>query len=140
MPIRARRSRKRCHWFDGEHAELLFGAGDRLLPALASAPELHRRGVQIVAPLSGLALSADNVWFTRADYQAELDAAVKQLRDYGLTRVSALEGHVNSRRLRPAAARRGRPSWKRDRFACGYHWIAARRPPRAASWRNGLAP
>lgn len=73
---------------DGEHAELLFGPGDRLLPALAASPELHRRGVQIVAPLSGLALDADNVWFTRADYQAELDTAVKQLRDYGLTRVA----------------------------------------------------
>ncbi|CAG2132898.1 hypothetical protein LMG31506_01113 [Cupriavidus yeoncheonensis] len=73
---------------DGEHAELLFGPGDRLLPALAASPELHRRGVQIVAPLSGLALNADNVWFTRADYQAELDTAVKQLRDYGLTRVA----------------------------------------------------
>lgn len=73
---------------DGEHAELLFGPGDRLLPALAASPELHRRGVQIVAPLSGLALNADNVWFTRADYRAELDTAVKQLRDYGLTRVA----------------------------------------------------
>ncbi|CAG9174069.1 hypothetical protein LMG23992_02617 [Cupriavidus laharis] len=73
---------------DGEHAELLFGPGDRLLPALAASSELHRRGVQIVAPLSGLALNADNVWFTRADYQAELDTAVKQLRDYGLTRVA----------------------------------------------------
>ncbi|MFC4340343.1 ABC transporter substrate-binding protein [Cupriavidus numazuensis] len=73
---------------DGEHAELLFGPGDQLLPALAASPELHRRGVQIVAPLSGLALNAENVWFTRADYQAELDAAVRQLRDYGLTRVA----------------------------------------------------
>ncbi|WP_454736843.1 ABC transporter substrate-binding protein [Cupriavidus necator] len=70
---------------DTEHAELLFGPGDRLLPALASSAELSRRGVQIVAPLSGLALAADNVWFTRADYQAELDAAVKKLRSYGLT-------------------------------------------------------
>lgn len=73
---------------DGEHAELLFGPGDQLLPALAGSPELLRRGVQIVAPLSGLALNAENVWFTRADYQAELDAAVRQLRDYGLTRVA----------------------------------------------------
>lgn len=73
---------------DGERAELLFGTGDRLLPALASSAELNRRGVQIVAPLSGLALAADNVWFTRADYQAELDAAVKQLRSYGLTSIA----------------------------------------------------
>jgi ABC-type branched-subunit amino acid transport system substrate-binding protein len=73
---------------DSEHAELLFGPGDRLLPAFAASSELRRRGVQIVAPLSGLALNADNIWFTRADYQAELDTAVKQLRDYGLTRVS----------------------------------------------------
>lgn len=73
---------------DSEHAELLFGAGDRLLPALASSAELVRRGVQIVAPLSGLALAADNVWFTRADYQAELDAAVRQLRSYGLSAIA----------------------------------------------------
>lgn len=73
---------------DGERAELLFGPGDRILPALAASPELARRGLQIVAPLSGLALPAENVWFTRADYQAELDAAVRQLRNYGLTRVA----------------------------------------------------
>jgi ABC-type branched-subunit amino acid transport system substrate-binding protein len=73
---------------DTDHAELLFGPGDRLLPALASSTELARRGVQIVAPLSGLALAADNVWFTRADYQAELDAAVRQLRSYGLTSIA----------------------------------------------------
>ena len=69
---------------DNERAEVLFGPGDSLLPTLANSPELTRRGVQIVAPLSGLALAADNVWFTRADYQAELDAAVHQLRSYGL--------------------------------------------------------
>ncbi|MDT6962163.1 ABC transporter substrate-binding protein [Cupriavidus sp. SZY C1] len=69
---------------DNERAEVLFGPGDSLLPTLAGASELTRRGVQIVAPLSGLALSADNVWFTRADYQSELDAAVRQLRSYGL--------------------------------------------------------
>lgn len=73
---------------DGEQAQLLFGPSDRLLPALAGSQELTRRGMQIVAPLSGLSLNADNVWFTRADYQAELDAAVRQLRSYGLTRVS----------------------------------------------------
>lgn len=73
---------------DTEHADVLFGPGDRLLPVLAGAPELTRRGVQIVAPLSGLSLAADNVWYTRADYQAELDAAVRQLRSYGLTRVA----------------------------------------------------
>jgi ABC-type branched-subunit amino acid transport system substrate-binding protein len=73
---------------DTDHAELLFGPGDRLLPALASSAELARRGVQIVAPLSGLALAAENVWFTRPDYQAELDAAVRQLRSYGLTGIA----------------------------------------------------
>lgn len=73
---------------DSERAELLFGAGDRILPALASSAELARRGVQIVAPLSGLALAEDNVWFTRADYQAELDAAVRQLRSYGLNAIA----------------------------------------------------
>ncbi len=73
---------------DSEHAELIFGAGDRILPALASSAELARRGVQIVAPLSGLALAEDNVWFTRADYQAELDAAVRQLRSYGLSAIA----------------------------------------------------
>lgn len=69
---------------DSERAEVLFGPGDSLLPTLANSSELSRRGVQIVAPLSGLALAADNVWFTRADYQAELDAAIHQLRRYGL--------------------------------------------------------
>lgn len=72
---------------DAERIEVLFGPGDTLLPALAASPELGRRGVQIVAPLSGLSLAADNVWFTRADYQAELDAAVRQLHSYGLTGV-----------------------------------------------------
>lgn len=78
---------------DSERAELLFGAGDRILPALASSAELARRGVQIVAPLSGLALAGDNVWFTRADYQAELDAAVRQLRSYGLSAIALAVAH-----------------------------------------------
>ena len=69
---------------DGERAELLFGPSDALLPVLAASPELARRGVQIVAPLSGLSLAADHVWYTRADYRAELDAAIHQLRSYGL--------------------------------------------------------
>ncbi|SDP65871.1 ABC-type branched-chain amino acid transport system, substrate-binding protein [Ralstonia sp. 25mfcol4.1] len=73
---------------DNERAEVLFGPGDSLLPTLAGSADLTRRGVQIVAPLSGLALRADNVWFTRADYQAELDAAVHQLRSYGLTGIA----------------------------------------------------
>ena len=73
---------------DNERAEVLFGPGDSLLPALASSADLTRRGVQIVAPLSGLAMTSDNVWFTRADYQAELDAAVHQLRSYGLTGIA----------------------------------------------------
>ncbi|WP_454765342.1 ABC transporter substrate-binding protein [Cupriavidus campinensis] len=70
---------------DADHIDVLFGPGDTLLPALAGASELARRGVQIVAPLSGLSLSAENVWFTRADYQTELDAAVHELRSYGLS-------------------------------------------------------
>ncbi|GJG98106.1 ABC transporter substrate-binding protein [Cupriavidus pauculus] len=73
---------------DNERADVLFGPSDSLLPTLASASELTRRGVQIVAPLSGLAMSADNVWFTRADYQSELDAAVHQLRSYGLSSIA----------------------------------------------------
>lgn len=73
---------------DSEHADVLFGPGDTLLPTLANASELARRGVQIVAPLSGLAITAENVWFTRADYQSELDAAVRQLRSYGLTGIA----------------------------------------------------
>jgi len=73
---------------DNEHAEILFGPGDNLLPALATSAELTRRGVQIVAPLSGLSLNAENVWFTRADYQSEMDAAVRQLRGFGLTGVT----------------------------------------------------
>ncbi|RZT29595.1 ABC transporter substrate-binding protein [Cupriavidus agavae] len=73
---------------DNERADVLFGIGDTLLPTLANAPELARRGVQLVAPLSGLALAADNVWFTRADYQAEIDAAVRQLHSYGLRNIA----------------------------------------------------
>lgn len=73
---------------DNERAEVLFGPGDSLLPTLAASADLTRRGVQIVAPLSGLALSADNVWFTRADYQSELDAAVHQLRSYGVAGIA----------------------------------------------------
>ncbi|WP_066736779.1 ABC transporter substrate-binding protein [Cupriavidus sp. D384] len=73
---------------DNERAEVLFGPGDSLLPTLAGSADLTRRGVQIVAPLSGLTMTADNVWFTRADYQAELDAAVHQLRSYGLSGIA----------------------------------------------------
>ncbi len=73
---------------DNERAEVLFGPGDSLLPTLANSSELARRGVQIVAPLSGLSMAADHVWFTRADYQSELDAAVRQLRSYGLTSIA----------------------------------------------------
>ncbi len=72
---------------ESDHIDVLFGPGDTLLPALATSSELSRRGVQIVAPLSGLSLAADNIWFTRADYQAELDAAVRQLRSYGLKNI-----------------------------------------------------
>ena len=73
---------------DNERAEVLFGPGDTLLPSLAQSSELAHRGVQIVAPLSGLALTAENIWFTRADYQSELDAAVRQLHSYGLTSIA----------------------------------------------------
>lgn len=73
---------------DNERADVLFGPGDALLPTLAVASDLSRRGVQIVAPLSGLSLPADNIWYTRADYQSELDAAVRQLRSYGLAGIS----------------------------------------------------
>jgi len=73
---------------DNERADVLFGPGDSLLPVLAQSSELTRRGVQIVAPLSGLTLTAENVWYTRADYQAELDAAVRQLHSYGLTSIA----------------------------------------------------
>lgn len=71
-----------------EKADVLFGPGDSLLPSLTTAPDLARRGVQIVAPLSGLALPADNIWYTRVDYESELDAAVKQLRSYGLSGIA----------------------------------------------------
>lgn len=65
------------------NAEFLFGAGDAILPALAASSVLARRGVPLVAPLSGLPVATDNVWFTRADYPTELQAAVQQLRSYG---------------------------------------------------------
>jgi len=73
---------------NSERADILFGPGDAVLPALAASPELARRGVQIVAPLSGLAITAENVWFTRADYQSEIDAAVRQLHSYGLSGIA----------------------------------------------------
>ncbi|CAG2149911.1 ABC transporter substrate-binding protein [Cupriavidus plantarum] len=73
---------------DNERADVLFGPGDGLLPALVQSSEIMRRGVQIVAPLSGLSLPAENVWYTRSDYQSELDAAVKQLRKYGLSGIA----------------------------------------------------
>jgi len=73
---------------DNERADVLFGTGDALLPSLANASELTRRGVQLVAPLSGLAMTAENIWFTRADYQAEVDAAVRQLHSYGLRNIA----------------------------------------------------
>lgn len=73
---------------DNERADVLFGPGDSLLPALVQSSEIMRRGVQIVAPLSGLSLPAENVWYTRSDYQSELDAAVRQLRNYGLSGIA----------------------------------------------------
>ncbi len=96
---------------ESDHIDVLFGPGDTLLPALATSSELSRRGVQIVAPLSGLSLAADNIWFTRADYQAELDAAVRQLRSYGLKNIVLAVSPDFAAGTLARRARRGSIGW-----------------------------
>ena len=46
-----------------DHVELLFGVSERLLPVLAASPEIARRNVPLLAPLSGATSTADNVLF-----------------------------------------------------------------------------
>ncbi|MFP3892005.1 ABC transporter substrate-binding protein [uncultured Ralstonia sp.] len=71
-----------------DHVEVLLGVSERLLPALASSPEITRRNVPLFAPLSGAASASDNVWFIRPDYDSELIAAHNRLRQFGMRRIA----------------------------------------------------
>ncbi|KFX30781.1 ABC transporter substrate-binding protein [Ralstonia solanacearum] len=71
-----------------DRAEVLFGVSERLLPALAAAPEIARREVPLLAPLSGATSTADNVWFIRPDYDSEIVAAHNRLRQFGMRRIA----------------------------------------------------
>ncbi len=71
-----------------DHAEVLFGVGERLLPALAASTDITRRNVPLLAPLSGAASKSDNVWFTRPDYDREIIAAHNRLRQFGMRRIA----------------------------------------------------
>ncbi|MEF9387724.1 ABC transporter substrate-binding protein [Ralstonia solanacearum species complex bacterium KE056] len=71
-----------------DHVEVLFGVSERLLPALAATPEIVRREVPLLAPLSGAASSAGNVWFTQPDYDSEIVAAHNRLRQFGMRRIA----------------------------------------------------
>ncbi|AYB50163.1 ABC transporter substrate-binding protein [Ralstonia solanacearum] len=70
-----------------DRAEVLFGVSERLLPALAAAPEIARREIPLLAPLSGATSTADNVWFIRPDYDSEIVAAHNRLRQFGMRRI-----------------------------------------------------
>ncbi len=71
-----------------DRAEVLFGVSERLLPALAAAPEIARREVPLLAPLSGATSGADNVWFIRPDDDSEIVAAHNRLRQFGMRRIA----------------------------------------------------
>ncbi|AXW60714.1 ABC transporter permease [Ralstonia solanacearum] len=71
-----------------DRVEVLFGVSERLLPALAAAPEIARRDVPLLAPLSGATSTADNVWFIRPDYDSEIVAAHNRLRQFGMRRIA----------------------------------------------------
>lgn len=71
-----------------DHVEVLFGVSERLLSALAATPEIVRRDVPLLAPLSGATSSAGNVWFTRPDYDSEIIAAHNRLRQFGMRRIA----------------------------------------------------
>lgn len=71
-----------------DHVEVLFGVSERLLSALAATPEIVRRDVPLLAPLSGATSSAGNVWFTRPDYDSEIVAAHNRLRQFGMRRIA----------------------------------------------------
>lgn len=71
-----------------DHAEVLFGVSERLLPTLAGSAEILRRNVPLLAPLSGAASVSDNVWFIRPDYDHEIVAAHNRLRQFGMRRIA----------------------------------------------------
>ncbi|CAJ0732971.1 MULTISPECIES: ABC transporter substrate-binding protein [Ralstonia] len=71
-----------------DHVELLFGVSERLLPVLAASPEIARRNVPLLAPLSGATSTADNVLFIRPDYDHEIVAAHNRLRQFGMRRIA----------------------------------------------------
>lgn len=71
-----------------DHAEVLFGVSERLLPALAASPDIARRNVPLLAPLSGATSHSDNVWFIRPDDDHEIVAAHNRLRQFGMRRIA----------------------------------------------------
>lgn len=71
-----------------DHVDVLFGVSERLLPALAASPEIMRRNVPLLAPLSGAASASDNVLFIRPDYDHEIIAAHNRLRQFGMRRIA----------------------------------------------------
>lgn len=71
-----------------DHVEVLFGVSERVLPALAASPEIARRNVPLLAPLSGATSAADNVLFIRPDYDHEIVAAHNRLRQFGMRRLA----------------------------------------------------
>jgi ABC-type branched-subunit amino acid transport system substrate-binding protein len=71
-----------------DHAEVLFGVSEALLPALAASSDIARRNVPLLAPLSGATSGSDNVWFTRPDYDHEIVAVHQRLRQFGLRRIA----------------------------------------------------
>jgi len=73
---------------DRDHVEVLFGVSERLLPALAASPEIARRNVPLLAPLSGAVSASDNVWFIRPDDDREIIAAHNRLRQFGMRRIA----------------------------------------------------
>jgi ABC-type branched-subunit amino acid transport system substrate-binding protein len=68
--------------------EVLFGVSERLLPALAASPDIARRNVPLLAPLSGATSASDNVLFIRPDYDHEIVAAHLRLRQFGMRRIA----------------------------------------------------
>lgn len=71
-----------------DRVEVLFGVGERLLPALAASAEITRRNVPLLAPLSGATSTSDSVLFIRPDYDHEIVAAHNRLRQFGMRRIA----------------------------------------------------
>ncbi|MGT2491907.1 hypothetical protein ACU4GD_18730 [Cupriavidus basilensis] len=85
---RAPPPRRRCRWSTASAPNSCSVPATPCCRCWPPLPSWPGAGVQIVAPLSGLSLAADHVWYTRADYRAELDAAIHQLRSYGLKQLA----------------------------------------------------